>query len=183
MRRVWSARYPTCFARYAVISHLCRLWVCKGGFVLITDCRWPLLLPNIYSSLDIERERPWSCPVRSVYLYFCVCGANGRIRERGFGDWRIGGLVTVERGGYMRFYESMGEGFVLFSCEAFPRTPELPKATEIRSEAARPLRIYPHSRESRRFPMPDTISKHRWQLTRNAYVMRKDIKLLVEYRS
>lgn len=62
-----------------------------------------------------------SCPVRSVYLYFCVCEANGRIRERGFGDWRIGGPVTVERGGYMRFYESTGEGFVLFSCEALPR--------------------------------------------------------------
>lgn len=103
----------------AVISHLCRLWVCKGGLVLITDCRWPLLLPNIYSSLDIER--PWSCPGRPVYSYFCICGANGRIRERGFGDWRIGGPVTVERGGYMRFYESAGEGFVLFSCEALPR--------------------------------------------------------------
>jgi len=37
--------------------------------------------------------------------------------------------------------------------------PELPGATEIRSEAAGPLRIYPHSRESRRFPMPDTISE------------------------
>lgn len=61
----------------------------------------------------------------------------------------------------MRFYESTGEGFVLFSYEKPSLTrPELPKATEIRSEAARPLRIYPHSCESRRFPMPDTISKH-----------------------
>lgn len=118
--------------------------------------------------------RPGLCTCTFVFV-----GANGRIGERGFGDWRIGGLVTVERGGYMRFYESTGEGFVLFSCEALPRALELPKATEIRLEAARPLRIYPHSCESRRFPMPDTISKHRWQLTRNAYVMRKDVELLV----
>lgn len=125
--------------------------------------------------LLLARYRAWarelSGPIPSlcVLVHLCVCGANGRIWEWGFGDWRIGGPVTVERGGYMRFYESTGEGFVLFSCEARPL--ELPKATEIRSEAARPFRIYPHSRESRRFPMPNTISECRWHSTHNAYII------------
>lgn len=96
-RSVWSARHSACFARNVVISRLCRPWVCKGGqFVLIIDCRWPLLLPNIYSSLDIERGRELSGPDPSlccVLVLLCVCGANGRIWERGFRglkDWRPG---------------------------------------------------------------------------------------------
>lgn len=95
-RCVWSARHSACFARNVVISRLCRPWVCKGGqFVLIIDCRWPLLLPNIYSSLDIERGRA-SCPALPRLVCTCtsVClwgqRANLRVGFRGLKDWRSG---------------------------------------------------------------------------------------------
>ena len=48
----------------------------------------------------------------------------------GLKDWRLG---SVERDGYMQFYESTGKGFILFPPRPFPRTPpESPKATQIR---------------------------------------------------
>lgn len=55
--------------------------------------------------LLLARYRAWArelsgpTPSLCVLVHLCVCGANGRIWEWGFGDWRIGGPVTVERGG------------------------------------------------------------------------------------
>lgn len=93
IRCVWSARHSACFARNVVISRLCRPWVCKGGqFVLIIDCRWPLLLPNIYSSLDIERGRELSDPSLCVLVFLCLWGQRANLGAgfRGLKDWRSG---------------------------------------------------------------------------------------------
>lgn len=39
---------------------------------------------------------------------------------------------SVERGGYMQFYESTGKGFILFPASPYHERFELPRATQIR---------------------------------------------------
>lgn len=134
-----------------------------------------LLLARYRARASMELSGPVLCTCTSVFV-----GPTGRIREQGFGDWRIGGPVTVERDGYMRFYESTGEGFVLFSCGALPRMSWIAEGyrnTFGSCQTAQNLSTFA-------WKPPISHAKHNFQtLHSNAYAMREDVGSSAEDRS
>lgn len=124
-----TGRYAPCLI--CLLSHVFCTERCYFSFVLAASLqrrvrinyRLPLafivaqylLLARYRARASMDAVRPGLCTCTSVFV-----GPTGESESGVSRDWRIGGPVTVERGGYMRFYESTGEGFVLFSCEALP---------------------------------------------------------------
>jgi hypothetical protein len=83
-RLIPPARYSTYFARNVVISRLCRLQVCKGGLVLITDCPLAFIVAQY---LLLARYR-----ARAVRTGRCVLALLCLRSQRGESESRVSGI-------------------------------------------------------------------------------------------